>query len=765
MKGALYILISLLAVLAFSTGCENDVKDKKYVVGLSQCMLDDQWRQAMIRETQLEASNWENIELVIRNADNDNRQQISQIEELIEMNVDLLIISPFQSDPITPVAEKAYEAGIPTIITDRKISSDKYTTFIGADNYGIGRMAGEYAGERLPQNAAVLEIWGMENSSPARERHQGFADALSGRSDITFYDMSGDWRYDTTRRRLPDLEIPEQIDFIYAHNDMMAIAAREFFNVRQPGSTDELTIIGVDAVTEQGLKAVEEGRINASFLYPTGGEQVIRTAVDILNGKPVERYIELESARVDRSAARSLLIQSKTLRNYQQRIERQRSNIDHLVSRFRFLHNSLFLISVLLLLLTALIVYVFIVNKKIRHRNRELAEMNIRGEEQQAKLMALNVEIKEVTAQKLQFFTNVSHELRTPLTLILDPLDKLVCSMAGSDFLPAITLIHKNARRLLKEINKILDIRKLENSCEQIKIEATDIVDLAGDVTGDFGGMASSRGIGLLFKPQMESQTVWIDPEMIGKVLINLLSNAFKFTPDGGTIEVSLSDHEEEVHICVKDNGEGIEKGDLTHIFDRFYTSGTAPGTGLGLYIARQYMNMHGGDITADSDPANGTLFTVIIRKGEGHLYEAGHQNTAPPPPRSYNDATLLDDTNEKALLSKEYEYKILIVDDDRDILGYLRTELQKNFRVYTANNGLEALETVEKVDISLIVSDVMMPGMNGFELCHRIKNNVAFNHIPLILLTALTEERPKNYAISGGADDYVEKQIGRAHV
>jgi signal transduction histidine kinase/AraC-like DNA-binding protein len=748
-------LFALLCLITLNS-CESLKEKKTCLVGLSQCMLDDAWRQAMIREMLLEASNYDNIEVVVRNADSNNEQQISQIEELIRMKVDILIISPYESGPVTPVAEKAYRAGIPTIITDRKVNTDLYTTFVGANNYEIGLTAGRYAANYLPNHATVLEIWGLESSSPAQERHQGFMEALSKRSDLTFVRLDGLWRYDSTCVRIARMDLPGSIDFVYAHNDMMAIAAREFFLSRDSVKGKSIHIIGVDAVPNAGLEAVAEGNINASFMYPTGGEQIIRIVMDILEGKPVDKYIPLESAQVDKSSARTLILQNKTILNYQQRIEHQRSSIDQLLNRFQFLRNSLSFISLLTVACILLLIYAFYMNGKIKYRNRELREMNLKEQEQHQKLLALNAEIKEVTAQKLQFFTNVSHELRTPLTLILGPLNKLLTLMKGSPYISDLRLMQRNAARLLRVINQILDFRKLENSKETLKIQSTDIVPFAEEIKTYFESMAASRRIDFRFLPEMKTAMIWIDRDRMEKVLVNLLSNAFKFTPDGGNIEVALSENGEEVFLTVKDNGRGIPPENIPYLFDLFYTENSPSGTGIGLHLVQEYIRMHHGRVTVSSVPGVKTVFAVSLPKGK----ELFPEDPLPELPRSTLsfEASHPDDTEEKALLAEQYPYRILIVEDDREVLAYLENELQTNFSILTASNGREALSVLQREEVSLVLSDVMMPEMNGFDLCRTIKSELSFCHIPVILLTALSEEHQKTYAITGGADDYIQK-------
>ena len=730
-------------------GCTSSGKQKKHVIGLSQCMLDDAWRQAMINDMRIEASNYDDVEIIIKDAQNNNETQIQQIRDLIRQKVDVLIISPYQSEPITAVAEEAYRAGIPTIITDRKVNTDQYTSFVGANNYEIGLAAGNYAANYLPPNAIILEIWGLTQTSPAQERHKGFVDALREREDLSFRKIEGQWLVDTARMELRKLEHPEQIDFVYAHNDMMAIAAREYFMAWDSIRGRELRIIGVDAVAGAGLEAVEDGRINASFLYPTGGEQVIRTAMRIIQGEPVDKFIPLRTAPVDHQSARTLLLQADQLQKYRQRIEAQRSRIDGLSDRFYFLRNSLGVISLLMIGFIALSIYAFYINRKMRQANR--------------KLISLNAEMKEVTAQKLQFFTNVSHEVRTPLTLILAPLDRLIISLRESPYASDLGLIQKNANRLLRVINQILDFRKAEGKQEKLAVREIDLVPFVGEIKSYFDSMASVRAIAYTFTSSIKQCTLWIDPDLLEKVFVNLLSNAFKFTPEGGSVRIELTEEEDRVFIQVIDTGSGIQPGNLPHLFDRFYTEDRSMGTGIGLHLVKEYIHMHGGEIRVESEPGQRTTFTVCLRKGKAHFEDSDLMETSVS--HQAYEASRLDDSETHKMLSKTYPYTILITEDDDEVRCFLERELSPHFKTRTAANGKDALRVLEEEEISLVVSDVMMPEMNGFELCRMIKSQLPFSHIPVILLTALTDERQRIFGITGGADDYIQKPFHTDYV
>ena len=730
-------------------GCTSSGKQKRHVIGLSQCMLDDAWREAMINDMRIEASNYDDVEIIIKDAQNNNETQIQQIRDLIRQKVDVLIISPYQSEPITAVAEEAYRAGIPTIITDRKVNTDQYTSFVGANNYEIGLAAGNYAAHYLPPNAIILEIWGLTQTSPAQERHKGFVDALREREDLSFRKIEGQWLVDTARMELRKLEHPEQIDFVYAHNDMMAIAAREYFMAWDSIRGRELRIIGVDAVAGAGLEAVEDRRINASFLYPTGGEQVIRTAMRIIQGEPVDKFIPLRTAPVDHQSARTLLLQADQLQKYKQRIEAQRSRIDGLSDRFYFLRNSLGVISLLMIGFIALSIYAFYINRKMRQANR--------------KLISLNAEMKEVTAQKLQFFTNVSHEVRTPLSLILAPLDRLIVSLRESPYASDLRLIQKNANRLLRVINQILDFRKVEGKQEKLAVREIDLVPFVGEIKSYFDSMASVRAISYTFTSSIKQCTLWIDPDLLERVFFNLLSNAFKFTPEGGSVRIELTEEGDRVFIQVIDTGSGIRPANLPHLFDRFYTEDRSMGTGIGLHLVKEYIHMHGGEIHVESEPGQRTTFTVCLRKGKAHFEDSDLMETSVS--HQAYEASRLDDSETKEILSKTYPYTILITEDDDEVRCFLERELSLHFKIRTAANGKDALRVLEEEEISLVVSDVMMPEMNGFELCRTIKSQLPFSHIPVILLTALTDERQRIFGITGGADDYIQKPFHTDYV
>jgi signal transduction histidine kinase/DNA-binding response OmpR family regulator len=726
-------------------------------------MMDDVWRQAMMVEMNIEVSNYENIDIIVMDAEENNHKQIRQIRELIKRKVDVLIISPNESDSLTPIAVEAYRAGIPTIIADRKINSDEYTSYVGGDSYEIGKMAGQHASSLLPDSATILEIWGTKTTSPAIERHQGFIDGLDKSKGFNIISIEGKWRREIARDETEKLPSYENIDLVYAHNDVMAIGAREAIIKRDSSLIPKIKIMGVDGAfgKDAGLEAIADGRIDASFLYPTGGDEVIKVAMKILTGQPVEKQYILEGTRIiDKPTAQTLLLQSDQLINYQNRIEQQRKNLESIVNEFSILRHSLILILLLAGLLFLFSIYIFYINRKIKRRNSQLRLKNDEIEHQKQQLIILNEKIKEVNDQKVRFFMNVSHEVRTPLTLIVSPLEKWIKNVQDPALLADLTRMKKNTDRLTRIINQLLDFQKIESDKTQLNISNKDIVSFTTTVKSLFDELAETRNIHYSFTSNKPSAQLWFDADKMEKILVNLLSNAFKFTQDNGTIAVDMHCYDEKISITVSDNGTGISKDKQPLVFDRFYTdsSDNKTGTGIGLHLTQEFVKMHGGKISLESDPNKKTVFTIEIPTGKHHLPEYSiieNQNKI----LESDTESIIDAERTREITARKYNYTILIVEDDQGIREYLSEELSENFQVLTAENGLEALQLMEKqTNITLVLSDVLMPWMNGFELCKKIKASPVLSDIPVILLTALGEIDQRMYGIAEGADDYIRK-------
>ena len=759
MKLIIYRFCLLICILSLTISCKRE-GEKKFVVGVSHSSINDSWRKAMVLDMQVKASEYPGLTLQIKDAGEDNDTQIKQIREFIKQRVDLVIISANESEPVTTAAVEAFRAGIPTIIIDRKIYSEEYTTFIGADNYEIGRAAGLFINSLLKKKkTTIVEVWGREGSSSARDRHNGFSDALIHNDNVILKTVYGRWHAKETKENIATLGLFDDIDIVYAHNDVMALAAREAIMEIDSLAVKKIKFIGIDALPGKGkgIEAVSNGHLTASFVYPTGGTTAIKVAWQILNGQPVSKQYALTSALIDKDNAGTLYLQTEQLADYQEQIEKQRNNLEEMLSEYRFLQNSVGLILLLLGVVGLLALYVIHIFRKVQRKNHELKRTNIQVEQQREELAVANRKIEQATTRKLQFFTNVSHEIKTPLTLILGPFNKLSKELPpDSPLADDIHIIKKNADRLKRVVSQLLDFRKVESNKMDMRVTEIDLVTFIEDVSSYFDNMAQSKQIQYSFQHDVSSVMLWVDTDKMEKILANLLSNAFKFTPDGGAVTIRLQDHAGYVILSVEDNGKGIQPQNLSSVFDQFFTADHLTGTGIGLHLTHEFVGMHKGSIRVESEPGKRTVFFVELPKGKSHFDESCV--FAPSVTELSSGVANLDTREMDEIVNRTYDYTILIVEDDPDINAYLQKELKPNFRILTAENGLVAVDILAKENVSLVISDVMMPEMNGYELCKRIKSDIVFSHIPVILLTALSDDKQRMYGIASGADEFIQK-------
>ena len=574
MRRLLYL--TLITALICSA-CTN--RKPNYVIGVSQCT-EDIWRDWQNSEMTLESMLHDGVELRFKTARDDSKRQIEQIDSLVESGIQLLIVAPNQLASVTPAINRAYDKGIPVIVFERKTDSPKYTAFVSADNYEIGRIMGEYVAMRLKGKGRVLEILGLKGSSPAEERHKGFTDALRG-SDIEIVaSLQSDWTeekgYETVKNYKGNLE---DIDLVFAHNDRSALGARRAFI--------EAKIIplplfcGIDGLPGKygGIQMVRDGILDASYIYPTRGDQLLQLALDILNGEPYAKETVLTSAIVTSENANVLILESDLVLRQSQRLSRLQDMTDTYMQQLGTHRVISILAGVLIFLLLLMIIGIY-------YHFLQTAR--------------LNDERNKMEREKLDFYTQVSHELRTPLTLIQAPLEELTETEEGKKASPETkalyNMLRRNTNQLIELINKMLDVQ------------------------------------------------------------------------------------------------------------------------------------------------ATGSL----------DILATGHQNAVMAPTTPVLPTAPIEDDGSKS--------DILIVDDNADIRTLLRRILQDRYQVNEAEDGQQGLELANEIVPDLIVSDVMMPVMNGLEFCQRVKDNIATSHIPVILLTARALSKHQVEGYESGADAYITK-------
>lgn len=757
--GSLYLII-LCSLLLCS--CAN--KPKKYIIGVSQCSMDT-WREKLNSELRTAEYLNDSVEVRLASADDDNDSQLSQINYFIDQGVSLLIVSPNQVNAISPALERAQQKGIPVILVDRKTQSKKYTAFIGCDNYLLGKLVGDYIAQRLNGKGRIVEIRGLDDSSPAIDRHRGFVDALNAYPDLQIVaSESGDWKEQSGSEVMKRvLSKTQDFDYVFAQNDRMAYGAYKV--ACEHGLQDKCRFVGVDGLAGKhgGLELVRQGVLEASMLYPTKGDEVIALAMKILRHEPFARDNYLPTSIVTRNNAELILMEAKDS-------EQQRSSLDMLhrkVSQYnsayhvqRFFTLGLVLLVVLIVVVAIYMFRSYLVKTRL---NEQLAQSN-------DELKRLNEEVLELTHSRLVFFTNISHELRTPLTLIADPVEMLLDdrSIKGRSR-ELLQMVQRNALSLQQLVGSILDFRKIQNGKMELSLSRFDLPEALQQWTGDFAMTAQRKKIHLQLDTTHFSSPsdIVADKEKLARIVFNLLSNALKYTPAGGFIHVSLADEGERLRIEVKDSGKGIDKEELTKVFERFFQAkGAASGTGIGLALVKSFVELHHGEVRVESESGKGTCFIVLLpRQQEGFVEEP--QSEAADKSSSFSDDGSLQyiDDGERhggklqQIISEHGEKPtILIIDDNNDIRQYERTLLQDYYFVLEASDGREGLEIARKEVPDLVICDVMMPVMDGLEFTQQLKTNTATSHIPVIMLTAKNLEEHRAEGYEQGADSYITK-------
>ncbi len=576
-KYTLYIIILLAIISSCSTG------DKKYRIGVSQCS-DDIWRDKQNTELKMAAYFHDNVDLKFAAAYDSDERQIQQIDSLVNEGIDLLIVAPNQIATISPAIDRTFEKGIPVIVFERKTNSRKYTAYMGADNYEMGKLMGEYIATRLHGKGKLMEVMGLKGSSPSIERHNGFRDALKDYPQLeVIATLQGDWTEPTAYKQVKEwnLKYPDtNIDLVFGMNDRSAIGARKAFSETQ--KTLPL-FCGIDGLPGEngGIQQVRDSVLEASYIYPTHGDQLLQLALDILDGKPYAKETSLVSALVTRDNARVLQLESEEVTRLSKNVEQLHltadSYLQQLASQRLFTLFSFAFIILLLMLAFAFYLY-------NRQKKRILSER------------------QKLEREQLNFYTQVSHELRTPLTLIEGPLTQLAetedLQNASKETTNMLAIVRRNTRQLTQLINKMLEVQ-------------------------------------------------------VG----------------------------------------GFQEASNTKTDDSYVTK----------------------EISTESAP---------------NILET----------------------------EQPQDTSVLIVDDNNDIREYLRTILQDKYQVFEAEDGQKGLALAQEQVPDIIISDVMMPVMNGLEFCQNIKMNEITSHIPVILLTARALNSHQIEGYKSGADAYITK-------
>ena len=553
---------------------------------VSQCS-NDGWRIKANREIRIGQYQYNNVDVSIVSADNNSQRQVAQIDSLVANGIDLLVVSPSDAQVVSPAIERAYDKGIPVILYDRMSRSKKYTAFIGADNVAIGRTMAQYVAAIATDGSEIIEITGLEGSTPVEERHRGFMEGIrNSRKHIKVTTLKGDWTINTPCRLMRQLlKEGHRPVCVFGHNDGEAYGA--YLGAKDLGMEKDIKFVGIDGLPgpNQGVEWVSEGKLTASYIYPTKGERIIPLAMRILQHQSFKRINILSSALVTKDNAAIVNMQNNEMLNQMANLSLLYNDIDRYVS----LNQSQRIILIMAFLVVILLIVIAVYQTYLRKTKEQM-----------------NRKILQLDKEKIDFFTTASHQLRTPLTLVAGPIDQLLESstLKGEDR-TMVEMMGRNIHQLSALIDGVLTFDK----------DRKNIVDTS---TTTF--------------PQQNAE-----------------------------------------------------------------------------------------------------------RKEE-------KKNAAP--------TTLADD-----LINKdESREQILIIDDNDDIRYYLRSILEKQYNVLEAKNGKEGVSMTQKYIPDLVICDIMMPVMNGLEYCKIIKQTSSTCHIPVILLTARSQEAQRIEGFDHGADEYMTK-------
>jgi len=763
----LYKSTFFLILLLISFGsCKTKNKEKKYVVGFSQFTTQDAWHQAMNNSMKMEAQFHNEIELLIFDAKEDVDKQIEDIEKLIDKKVDVLIVSPIAAKPLKSTINKASKSNIPVVILDTQDKEINYKSFIGVDNYKIGENAAKYIAS-LKTSANIIEIKGWAGTAPTIQRSNGFRDFITQNNELKIigtaqerYDKSGNLK---NFKKL--LQENKEVNFIYAHKDFLALKAYEI--AKELNLEKKINFIGVGGVNskDRGLDLVKRNILKASILHPNSGKEALETAVKIINSEEIKKTRLLPSIVIDEKNVDVIKRQSDLILNQELDIEKQQYKITNQIQLYSSQSSFLRYTLLFLALIAGLLLITLLNKRKLNKQKILLEEYILKIADQKDEIEKTAEDLRTTNESTNNFFTGVSHDFKTPISLILSSTESLLTN--NNKTKPKeYNLIYNNSKRLLRMINQLLDFKRLENKKIRLQATKTNIHDFTKNIYDDFEKEAIKRNIDFRYTNTNTNNEVYIDKNIFDNILFNLLSNAFKFTPNKGTIHVNLSETDDRIYISVKDSGIGILSSEKDEIFKKFFqgSNNKQNSSGIGLYVTKKYLLQHEGDIEVISAKGEGSEFKLYIPKGHHHF-----KTTEIIIDDTINDTdTILDindftfeEVNTPASFDEEKE-TLLIIEDNTDLRIFLKNKLSKKYNI-GESDGIDAVEKAITLVPDIIISDVNLPEKNGFEITKILKENEKTSHIPILILTALSSSDAHLKGLESGVDMFLTKPFNLA--
>lgn len=756
-----YIIQISFFLLLFS--CNSNTKNQQTIsIGFSQSISeDDSWRKSMDNTVKVEASLHPEIDLTIYNANSSTKKQIEDIEKMIDDQLDVIIVAPYGSDSIVPVIEKANKKGIPVIIVDRKINTTNYASFLGADNVEVGHIAGKYIVSMSKAHANIVEIKATTDISPGLERSLGFKQIIDQYPNINAVSITakdlGSLNNDFSKL----LDRMPKVDYVFAFNDNIALQAWEV--AKQKGRENKIKFIGIDGLNDPngGIQAVKDGKLTATILYPTGGSEAIKLAIKLANKEIVPKNSTLNTILIDSLNADIMSNQFDRITVQQSNIETQQNVIEKQEKDYFTLYNLIKVLIFLLIVILCLAVFSVYSIYSIKKKKKELEVNNDKITSQRNEIEKFVERLKESNESKINFFTGISHEFKTPLTLILSSVESLYDEFHNKSISVKkdLDIMYNNSLRLLRLINQLLDFRKVEDKNFTIKLSKNNLWKFSVNMFKEFKGEANKRNINYTIVTDNEELEIYFDPNLMDKVYYNLLSNCFKFTSDGGKIEIKISTEKDRVKINFKDSGIGIPEKEINQIFNPFFqgSNNSKNGSGIGLNLSKNFVDLHQGSIEVKS--INGAEFSVYLKTGKSHLDESKIIDESNYISDSENGYEYLETElapSAESLIT-ENKHSILIIEDNPDLLDFISAKLKDDYTVIISN-GINAIEKALELIPDIVVCDLNLPEKDGFQICEALKTNMITSHIPVIILTAMDDNNTYIKSLEVGADLFLTK-------
>ncbi|GEC72010.1 monosaccharide ABC transporter substrate-binding protein, CUT2 family [Flavobacterium flevense] len=761
----IYIITIILILGYFLNSCDSANKDEDSItIGFSQIINNDMWRTSMDHAMKVEAALHPDVKLTIYNADRKVKKQIEDIDKMIEQNMDVIIIAPYESDSIIPVIEKATRKGIPVIIVDRKVNTLNYTAFLGADNVEVGKIAGKQIVSLSKGRATVVEIRSESVTSPGTERSLGFKQIIDQFPGIHKISIDADDFNSANSKYVKVLDSLPNIDYVFAFNDLIAYNAWKISKKKKPNN--KIKFIGVDGLngTNGGLQFVKDGVFAGTILYPTGGAEAIKLALRIHNKEIVPKNNKLNTTLIDTLNAEIMSSQFDKISLQQYDIENQQNFIQDQLERYSSQRNLLKIsitLSILLFLFAMHSIYSRII---ISRKKKELEKTNEKVISQRNKIEKFAEELKQSNEIRLNFFMGLSHEFKTPLTLIMSYTESLIEADAikGTKLIDEIKLIHKNSYRLLRLMNQLLDFRKMEEQKFVLRASNTKIFDFTNEVMTNFRGEATRRNIEFELSCKNKNLELFIDRSLMDKVYFNLLSNAFKFTPDNGKINISIVENQDNtVKVSFKDSGIGIPENELSKVFNPFFraSNNNKNSSGIGLHLSQEFVHLHHGKIELKTK--HGSEFIITLLKGNSHLESSEiiktEENQELSSSLIIDNLDIESDFIEVNSSSESEKLSVLIIEDNNDLATFLSSKLSNKYIIHTSD-GSDAIEKATEIVPDMIICDINLVDKDGFEISSALKKDLRSSHIPIIILTAQSNKESVLKGLQIGVDQYITK-------